>query len=132
MLVVASIVDKASYPVTGWVGQGVAADWVLIDTNNFFWKEGTFQNGEDISGQNLQVAGGEQINLRLVGGLKGSVETQDILLNPKNTSGVQPLTVAASLPDAGSGPAHDNSASADSGGGGGGAGCFISVAASGL
>lgn len=126
MLVVAKIVDIAAYPVTGWVGQGVAADWVLIDTNNFYGKDG----------KNLEVTGGEQIKLLLVGGSRGSVEMLDYLSDPKATGGVQALKVAANLPDAGSGSTPDPGpepgipVSPDSGGGGGGgAGCFISTAA---
>ena len=127
MLVVASIVDKASYPVGGWVGYGVSDDWVLIDTNNFYDKN---------TGRNFEVTGGEQIKLKLVGGLKGSVEIQDVLPDPEMTGGIQALKVAANLPDTGSGSTPDpgpeessNPVSPDSGGGGGGgAGCFIGTA----
>jgi hypothetical protein len=128
MVVVASIVDNASnplssYPVTGWVGHGVADQYVLIDTNNFYYE-----------GKNIEVTGGEQIRLKLVGGLKGSVETQDFLPDPTLAGGIQALTAAASLPDTGSGstpdPVSGSSVSpVSSGGGGGGVACFITAAA---
>jgi hypothetical protein len=128
MVVVASIVDNASnpitsYPVTGWVGHGVADQYVLIDTNNFYY-----------DGKNMEVTGGEQIRLKLVGGLMGSVETQDFLPDPTLAGGVQALAAAASLPDTDPGSTLDAvSESAvspvSSGGGGGGAACFITAAA---
>jgi len=116
MLVVASIVDTASYPVSGWVGHGVADEWVLVDTNNFYNKD---------TGENLELIGGEAIRLILVGGLKGSVENQDTVPDPEATAGIQALAVAASMPDTGSAGVPT---SRDSSGGGGGGGCFIGAA----
>jgi hypothetical protein len=92
MLVVASIVDEASYPVSGWVGHGVADGWVLIDSNNFYDKN---------TSENLELIGGENIKLMLVGGTKGSVETQDNVPDPGATGGIQALAAVANLPDTG-------------------------------
>lgn len=88
MLVIASV-DNASYPLTGWVGDGVPEQWGMIDTNNFFdWATHV----------NLELNGGEVINLTLFGGSLGSVETQDIV--PQESGSAQSMAVAAYLPDA--------------------------------
>lgn len=120
MLVVASV-DKASHPVSGWVGHGVPDQWGAIDTNNFYDRE---------THVNLELKGGEVINLMLFGGSLGSVETQDTL--PEETNGIQPLKVEANLLDSGSGPTiapPQDSTGGGAAGGGGGGGCFIATAA---
>jgi hypothetical protein len=118
-LVIASA-DKASHPVSGWVGDGVPDRWAAIDTNNFYDRE---------THVNLELEGGEVINFILFGGSLGSVETQQTV--PEEKGGMQPLEVAANIPDSGSGPAI--SPPQDSTGGGGadsGVGnCFIATAA---
>jgi hypothetical protein len=111
MLLVASV-DKAAYPVTGWVGQGVPNKWAAIDMNNFYDK---------VTHVNLELDGGENLYLMLFGGSLGSVTTQEKV--PAETGGMQPLNVVANLPGTGSG----SSAQTSSGGGGG--GCFIATAA---
>jgi len=119
MLVIASV-DKASHPVSGWVGDGVPDQWGAIDTNNFYDRE---------THVNLELEGGELVNLMLFGGSLGSVETQGTV--PEETGGMQPLEVAANLPDSGSGPTTStpqdsmHGAEAYSGGGN----CFIATAA---
>jgi len=135
MLVIASV-DKASYPVSGWVGHGVPDQWGAIDTNNFYDRE---------THVNLELEGGEVINLMLFGGSLGSVETQETV--PEETGGIQSLEIAANLPDSGSGPtiSPPQDSMPDSGSGptisppqdstggggadGGGASCFIATAA---
>ncbi|UCD80396.1 MAG: fibronectin type III domain-containing protein [Desulfobacterales bacterium] len=79
MLVIASVAG-ASYPVSGWVGQGVPDRWAPIDANNFY----DMQNHV-----NLELVGGEKINLTLFGGLLGFVEIQDTI--PEETGGMQQL-----------------------------------------
>jgi hypothetical protein len=114
MLVIASL-GQASYPVTGWVGHGVPEQWAAIDMNNFYDKV-THENLE------LPVGGGDVVTLILFGGSLGSVKTLANL--PPETGGMQPSSVAVSLPDPGS-----TSASAASSSGGGGGSCFIATAA---
>jgi len=93
LLVIASV-DKASYPVSGWVGDGVPDGWAAIDTNNFYDME---------THVNLELEGGEVVNLMLFGGSLGSVETQETV--PEEKGGIQPLEVAVNLPGSGSVPA---------------------------
>ena len=81
-------VDNTSYPISGWTGDGVPDQWAPIDTNNFYDKEKHF---------NLELEGGEVINLMLFAGCLSFVETQDII--PEETGGIQPLKVTAILPD---------------------------------
>jgi hypothetical protein len=115
-LVIAEI-DQASYPVTGWAGDGVPDGWVAIDTNNFYDKNAHV---------NLELLGGEPITLTYFGGSLGSVVTQDTV--PAESGGIQPVKVAADLPGDGSGGGSSTSSSSDSGGGGGGSACFIGTA----
>jgi hypothetical protein len=110
VLLVASV-DKASYPVTGWVGHGVPEQWAAIDMNNFYDK---------VTRVNLELVGNEVLILLLFGGSLGSVKTQDIV--PPETGGMQPLKVASNLPGTGSTPSSAKSS------GGGGGGCFIATA----
>ncbi len=78
-LVIATIAG-ASYPITGWVGHDVPDRWAPINANNFY----------DMKDHvNLELAGGEEIHLRLFGGLLGFAETQDTV--PKETGGMQQL-----------------------------------------
>jgi len=77
-------VDKASYPITGWSGDGFRDQWAAVDTNNFYDQD------EHI---NLELEGGEVINLIAFGGCLSFVETQDII--PEETGGIQALEVAA-------------------------------------
>ena len=81
-------VDKASYPITGWAGDGIPVKWAAIDANNFYDKE---------KHVNLELEGGEVINLILLGGGSCFVETQDIV--PEEKGVIQPLEVVATLPD---------------------------------
>ena len=112
-------VDQASYPLTGWAGDGVPDGWIAIDMNNFYDKD---------TRTNLELVGGEPIFLTYFGGALGSVETNDTV--PAETGGIQQLSVKASLPASGSG--GDSSSTSDSSGGGGGGACFIATAADGL
>jgi hypothetical protein len=111
MLVIASV-DKASHPVSGWVGDGVPDQWGAIDTNNFYDRE---------THVNLELEGGEVINLMLFGGSLGSVDTQGTV--PEETGGIRPLEVA--------GPTISPPQDSTGGGGadGGGGSCFIATAA---
>jgi hypothetical protein len=114
-LVIAEI-DQASFPVTGWAGDGVPEGWVAIDTNNFYDKD---------THVNLELLGGEPITLTFFCGSMGCVVTRDTV--PPENGGMQPVKVAANLPGDGSGGGSSSSTSSDSGGGGGGS-CFISTA----
>jgi hypothetical protein len=109
-------IDLASYPVTGWAGDGVPDGWVVIDTNNFYDKD---------THVNLELLGGEPITFTYFCGSMGSVVTSDSV--PAESGGIQPVKVAANLPDSGSG--GDSSSSTSSAGSGGGA-CFIDTARS--
>jgi hypothetical protein len=121
-LVVASV-ENASYPVTGWVGHRVPDEWVSIDTNNFYVK---VPNNDDQ--HNMELEGGEVIDLMVLGGSLGTWESQDII--PDEQGGIQSLQVAASLPSSGGGGGDDASSptASSSGGGGGGGACFIATA----
>jgi hypothetical protein len=118
-LVIAEI-DQASYPVTGWAGDGVPDGWVSIDTNNFYDKD---------THVNLELNGGEPLTLTYFCGSLGTVETNDTV--PAESGGIQSVSVKASLPSSGSGGGPLSSSSSD-GGGGGGAACFIATASDGL
>ena len=120
MLVIASVA-KASYPVSGWVGDGVPEQWAAIDMNNFYDRD---------SHSNLQLSGGEVIDLTLFGGSLGSFDTQDAV--PSATGNIQPLSNAIQLPVSGPTPSPSPTPAPEgggSGGGGGGGGCFIATAA---
>jgi hypothetical protein len=117
-LVIAEI-DKALYPVTGWAGDGVPDGWVAIDTNNFYFYDLALQKYV-----NLDLKGGEPITLTYFCGFLGMVETNDEV--PAESGGIQPVQVAANLPESGGG--FTSSSSSDSGGGGG--ACFISTVSS--
>jgi len=107
-------VDQASYPVTGWAGDGVPDGWVAIDTNNFYDKD---------THVNLELLGGESIALTYFCGFLGKVETSDTV--PAESGGIQQVSVKASLPSSGSGGGSLSSSSSDGGGGS----CFIATAA---
>jgi hypothetical protein len=111
-------VDQASYPVTGWAGDGVPDGWVAIDTNNFYDKD---------THVNLELNGGEPITLTFFCGSLGRVVTNDTV--PPESGGMQPVQVAANLPGDGSGGGSSNSSSTASGAGGGGS-CFIATVSS--
>ena len=113
MIVVASI-DKASYPVTGWVGHGVPEEWAAIDMNNFYDK---------LTHENLELSGGEALTLILFGGSLGSVKTLTTV--PPETGGMQPSSVAVNLPA----PGSTSGSPPPSSSGGGGGSCFIATAA---
>ena len=81
-------VDKASYPISGWAGDGLPDQWAAINTNNFYDKE------EHV---NLELEGGEVINLVLLVGCLRFAESQDII--PGETGGIQKLAVKAILLD---------------------------------
>jgi Raf kinase inhibitor-like YbhB/YbcL family protein len=80
--------DSASYPISGWAGEGVPDNWAAIDANNFYDKETRL---------NLELEGGEVLKLTVLGGDSCYVETQDTV--PKENGGFQLLEVAATLPD---------------------------------
>jgi hypothetical protein len=111
MLVIASL-ENASYPVSAWVGDGVPAEYAAIDTNNFYDKQ---------TRVNLELQGGELVNLKVIGGSSGSVETQEMI--PEETGGMQKLSRAVSMADPGSAQQGSGSTAASAGGGG----CFIST-----
>ena len=115
-LVIASV-DKATYPVSSWVGYGVPDQWAAINANNFY---------EKTTHKNLELNGGEVIDLVSFGGLLGFVELQDTV--PEESGEVQALKLAATLQDSGSSPASPTATG--SGGGGGGGSCFIATASS--
>ena len=79
-------VDQASYPISGWAGDGLPDQWAAINTNNFYDKE------EHV---NLELQGGEDINLVLFAGCLRFVETQDVI--PEETNGIQKLASKAIL-----------------------------------
>ena len=81
-------VDKASYPISGWAGNGAGNNWAEINTNNFYDRE---------THVNLELEGGEVISLVLFGGCLHFVETQDII--PEENGEIQSLQVVATLPD---------------------------------
>ena len=81
------IVDKASYPISGWTREGVPHNWAEIDTNNFYDKD---------THVNLELEGGEVINLTVLGGGLCFVETQDTV--PEENGESQLLDVVASMP----------------------------------
>jgi hypothetical protein len=116
MLVIASV-EGASYPITGWVGDGVPDEWAAIDTNNFYSTK---------THVNLELRGGEVIKLKVFGGSLGFVETEETI--PEESGGIQQLSRAVSLTGSGSpsgtgGTQGVGGATGASGGGGG--GCFI-------
>jgi hypothetical protein len=113
-LVIATV-EQASYPVTGWAGNGVPDGWVTIDMNNFYDKN---------TNTNLELNGGEPITLTFFCGSLGTVETNDTV--PAETGGIQAGSVQAALPGSGSG---GGTLSSSDGGGGGGGSCFITTAA---
>jgi hypothetical protein len=116
MLVIASV-DGASYPVSGWVGDGVPGQYAPIDTNNFYNSQ---------THANLELRGGEVINLTVFGGSLGSAEIQETI--PEESGGMQQLSRAVSFSIAGSssGASGQVSGAAATGASGGG-GCFISA-----
>jgi hypothetical protein len=133
MLVIA-IVEGVSFPVSGWVADGMPEQWGAVDANNYY----------DVNTHvNLDLQGGEIMDLMLFGGSMGSVAAQVIV--PAETGGIQslssvslqlsatPVPSAAPVPvpvpggggsDSGSGGSSGGSSSS---GGGGGGGCFISA-----
>ena len=119
MLIIASV-EGASHPITGWVGDGVPGQRALIDTNNFY----DVNTHEGLELPEKPEPGSEVIiNLMLVTGTTGLVETQGVI--PSETGGIQSMQVVMTLPDSGSG---SGSAESSGGSGGGGGGCFIATA----
>ena len=124
-LVIATV-EQASYPVTGWAGNGVPEGWVAIDMNNFYDK---------VTHTNLELVGdGEElITFTFFCGFMGSVVTEDTV--PPESGEIQSVKVAATLPGDSSGGGGDSTAptsSSSGGGGGGGAACFIATASDNL
>ena len=115
MLVIASV-ENASYPVSGWVGDGVASHYASINTNNFYNKK---------TRTNLELRGGELVSLKVIAGSFGFAETEEVI--PEETGGMQKLSRAVSMADTGS----QASVSVEQEGGGtmvsAGGGCFISA-----
>ena len=114
MLVIA-ILEGASYPVSSWVADGMPEQWSALDTNNFYDKT---------THVNLELQGGEIINLMLFGGSLGYAETQTIV--PVKTGGIQSLE-AVSLQLSSSSAPSPAAASPEAVPAGGGGGCFIST-----
>jgi hypothetical protein len=112
MLVIASV-ESASYPITGWVGDGVPEEWAAIDTNNFYNSQ---------THVNLELSGGEVLKLKVFGGSMGSLESEETI--PEESGGMQQLSRAVSL--MGSASPSGTTVKVESGGGGSGGGCFIS------
>ena len=116
MLVIAAV-EEASYPVSGWVGDGVPAEYAAIDTNNFYDKKDHV---------NLELQGGEAVYLTVVGGFLGTAEIQETI--PDETGGMQKLSRAVSLSATGSRTAvavkKDSEGTVVSASGGG---CFVST-----
>jgi hypothetical protein len=110
MLVIGSV-QNASYPVSGWVEEGTAANYAAINANNFYDQETHI---------NLELIGGEVLNLKVIGGSSGTVETEEVV--PEETGGIQKLSRAVSMPGSG------QEASGSPGASGGGS-CFISAIA---
>jgi hypothetical protein len=108
-------VAQASYPVTGWTGDGVPEGWVAFDTNNFY---------DEDTHVNLELLGGESIAFTYFCGFLGKVETSDEV--PAESGGIQPVSVKASMPSSGGGSVSSTSSS---GGASGGGSCFIGTAA---
>jgi VCBS repeat-containing protein len=77
-------VEGGSYPVTGWVGEGISSPWAYVDLNNIYsLNEST----------NLQLVGDEDVTLWSFGGVEGDyVNTHEI---PAPTGIIQ-----AAVPDA--------------------------------
>jgi len=109
VLVIASV-DGASYPVSGWVGDGVPGQYAAIDTNNFYHAQ---------TRVNLELRGGEVIKLTVFGGSLGSFEIQETI--PEETGEMQQLSRAVSFEVA----KASSGASGQAAGGGG--GCFIAA-----
>jgi len=111
--VVIASVDGASYPVSGWVGDGVPGQYAALDTNNFYSSR---------THTNLELQGGEVITLKVFGGSLGAEEIQSTI--PDESGGMQPLSRAVSF----AGAQSSSGASGQVNSGGGGGGCFISTA----
>jgi hypothetical protein len=61
-LVVASVTG-GDYPVSGWVGQEIESPWAWVDLNEVY---------SQVSHENLQLVGGEELTLWSFGGLLGN------------------------------------------------------------
>jgi hypothetical protein len=73
-------VEGGSYPITGWVGDGVPAPWALLDLNNVYSRTDHL---------NLELAGGEVITLVSLGGSLGSKRLIGTV--PTETGGIETL-----------------------------------------
>ena len=85
ILVIASV-EGASYPITGWVADGVPKEYAAVDTNNFYSAQ---------THVNLELAGGELMKVTVFGGSLGSVEADETI--PAESGGMQHLSRAMSL-----------------------------------
>jgi hypothetical protein len=85
-MVVIAYLAGASYPVSGWVGDGVPDQYAAIDTNNFYSRR---------THVNLELHGGEAITLIVFGGSMGSAEIQDTI--PDERGGMCHLSKAVSF-----------------------------------
>ena len=108
-------VEGSSYPITGWVGDGVPAPWALVNLDNIYSKT---------NHKNLELAGSgvEDITFTAFGGILGSLEILETV--PRETGGTQPIQLAATLP----GSSSQDSGTGE-GSGSGGSSCFIATAA---
>jgi hypothetical protein len=122
MLVIASV-DRASHPVSGWVGHGVPDGWGAIDANNFYDRQ---------THLNLELVGGEYITFMIYGGSLGFVKTQKAV--PEETGGMHALGAVDNLPapsvDPDSEPTVSPPPYSPGANGGGSTSCFIAAAAS--
>jgi hypothetical protein len=73
-------VEGSSYPVTGWVGDGISAPDVLINLRNVY---------SAVEHENLELLGGESITLESIGGLMGFRRLNGEV--PARSGGIQTL-----------------------------------------
>jgi len=111
-------VEGGSYPITGWVGDGVPAPWALVNLDNVY---------SEMDHKNLELpgSGAEDITFTAFGGTLGSIEIQETV--PEETGGIQPIQLAFTLSGSSSQPGEPDRTGEGSGSGGG--SCFIAAAA---
>jgi hypothetical protein len=73
-------VEGASYPITGWVGDGITAPEVLLNLMNVY---------SVTAHENLHLFGGEPITLESIGGVMGFRRLNGAV--PARNGGIQPL-----------------------------------------
>jgi len=80
-------VTGASYPVSGWAGDGVPAGYAGVDLNNLY---------SSASRKSLELAGGENIEFLAFGGANGSNGCATVV--PAETGGMQLVNCDIALP----------------------------------